>query len=159
MSAGRIILGDFGRAGERLSQRSVAHFASPATSMFFCNYSPERDRGVHGKGVCRPDGDSRAPGMGLCGPWNGRPETGCARAEQIRFFCESVKIDRLKVGILSGLPLKSPPTKSANFQPTFNHLRSFNLRRALRETRPDPAPCNVDTLRGSKLCRVQRPRG
>jgi len=26
---------------------------------------------AHGKGVCRPDGDSQAPGMGSCVPWNG----------------------------------------------------------------------------------------
>jgi len=27
---------------------------------------------AHGNGIWRPNGESQAPGMGLCDPWNGR---------------------------------------------------------------------------------------
>jgi len=59
----------------------LGHFDSSGTGLKE-GQKPEKgeriwSRGVHGKGVCRPDGSSQAPGMGSCVPWSGQPETIC----------------------------------------------------------------------------------
>ncbi|OEU75551.1 MAG: hypothetical protein BA864_11955 [Desulfuromonadales bacterium C00003093] len=46
-----------------------------------CNCSAKCAGDARGKGVCRPDGDSQAPGMGSCGPWNGRHRHISTRSE------------------------------------------------------------------------------
>jgi Kef-type K+ transport system membrane component KefB len=43
-------------------------------------------------GVCRLDGDSQAPWMGSCGPWNGRFETSKYAAEQLRIFLQRFNV-------------------------------------------------------------------